>query len=60
MHITALPVAVPLIAAAVLVGVRHYTPRLFDDLASQAALVIDTSAWSASSPGNERQATSTG
>ncbi len=32
MHITALPVIVPLIAAAALVAVRHYTPRLFDDV----------------------------
>jgi len=32
MHITALPVVVPLIAAAALVAVRHYTPRLFDDV----------------------------
>ena len=32
MHITALPVAVPLIAAALLVGVRHFSPRPLNDL----------------------------
>jgi multicomponent Na+:H+ antiporter subunit D len=32
MHIAALPVVVPMIAAAVLVGGRHWTPRLLNDL----------------------------
>jgi multicomponent Na+:H+ antiporter subunit D len=32
MHITALPVAVPLIAAALLVAVRHFSPRPLNDL----------------------------
>ena len=34
MHITALPVVVPLIGAALLVAVRHWTPRLVNDLAA--------------------------
>jgi multicomponent Na+:H+ antiporter subunit D len=33
-HITALPVVVPLIAAPLLIAVRHWTPRLFNDLAA--------------------------
>src|SRR5947209_8586099 len=32
MHITALPVVVPLIAAAVVVALSSWTPRLFNDL----------------------------
>jgi multicomponent Na+:H+ antiporter subunit D len=32
MHITALPVVVPLIAAAVLVGIRQWTPRIVNDM----------------------------
>jgi multicomponent Na+:H+ antiporter subunit D len=34
MHIAALPVVVPLIGAALLVAVRHWTPRLVNDLAA--------------------------
>ncbi len=34
MHITALPVVVPLMGAAVLVAVRHWTTRLVNDLAA--------------------------
>ncbi len=34
MHITALPVVVPLMGAAMLVAVRHWTPRLVNDLAA--------------------------
>jgi multicomponent Na+:H+ antiporter subunit D len=34
MQITALPVVVPMIAAAFLVAVRHWTPRLFNDLSA--------------------------
>ncbi len=34
MHITALPVVVPLMGAALLVAVRHWTPRLLNDLAT--------------------------
>jgi multicomponent Na+:H+ antiporter subunit D len=37
MHIAALPVVVPMIAAAALVGVRHWTPRLVNDLISGGA-----------------------
>jgi len=33
MHIAALPVVVPLMGAALLVAVRHWTPRLVNDLA---------------------------
>jgi multicomponent Na+:H+ antiporter subunit D len=41
MHIVALPVVVPMIAAAVLVGVRHWTPRLVNDLiAAGVALAV--------------------
>ena len=36
MHITALPVVVPMIAAAALVAVRHWMPRLLNDLISGA------------------------
>ena len=39
MHITALPVVVPMLAAALLVAVRHWTPRLLNDaLATGVAL----------------------
>ena len=31
MHITALPVVIPMLAAALLVAVRHWTPRLVND-----------------------------
>ncbi len=34
MHIAALPVVVPLIGAALLVAVRHWTPRLVNDFAA--------------------------
>ena len=34
MHIAALPVVVPLIGAALLVALRHWTPRLVNDLAA--------------------------
>ncbi len=34
MHIAALPVVVPLMGAALLVAVRHWTPRLLNDLAA--------------------------
>jgi multicomponent Na+:H+ antiporter subunit D len=34
MHITALAIVVPMIAAALLVAVRHWTPRLVNDLAA--------------------------
>jgi multicomponent Na+:H+ antiporter subunit D len=34
MHITALPVVVPMLAAALLVAVRHWAPRLFNDAAA--------------------------
>ncbi len=34
MHITALPVVVPMLAAALLVAVRHWTPRLVNDVAA--------------------------
>jgi multicomponent Na+:H+ antiporter subunit D len=36
MHITALAIVVPMIAAALLVVGRHWTPRLFNDLAAGA------------------------
>lgn len=32
MHISALPIVVPMLAAALLVAVRHWTPRLVNDL----------------------------
>ena len=32
MHITALPVVAPLVAAAVLVGARRWTPRIVNDV----------------------------
>jgi multicomponent Na+:H+ antiporter subunit D len=34
MHITALPVVVPMIAAALLVALRHWTPRLANDISA--------------------------
>jgi multicomponent Na+:H+ antiporter subunit D len=37
MHITALPIAVPLIAAALLVAIRHWTPRLVNDAIATGA-----------------------
>jgi multicomponent Na+:H+ antiporter subunit D len=37
MHITALPVFIPLFAAAALIAVRHFANRWFDDLAGVAA-----------------------
>jgi multicomponent Na+:H+ antiporter subunit D len=39
MHITALPIVVPMIAAAALVGVRHWMPRLFNDLGATGVTV---------------------
>ncbi|MGO9820193.1 MAG: complex I subunit 5 family protein [Solirubrobacteraceae bacterium] len=36
MHITALPVVIPMIGAATLVAVRHWTPRWVNDLAAAA------------------------
>ena len=43
MHITALPVVVPLMGAAVLVAIRHWTPRLVNDLlAGAVALAVVT------------------
>ncbi len=39
MHITALPVVVPMIGAALLVALRHWTPRLFNDAAATAVAV---------------------
>jgi multicomponent Na+:H+ antiporter subunit D len=43
MHITALPVVVPLMGAAVLVAVRHWTPRVVNDLfAGAVALAVIT------------------
>jgi multicomponent Na+:H+ antiporter subunit D len=39
MHITALPVVVPLIAAALLIAVRHFANRTFDDLSAGAVAV---------------------
>src|SRR6185437_13580714 len=32
MHIAALPIAVPMIAAAAVVALRHWSPRLFNDV----------------------------
>jgi multicomponent Na+:H+ antiporter subunit D len=41
MHITALPVVVPMIAAALLVALRHWTPRLVNDaVATSVALAV--------------------
>src|SRR6185312_10793796 len=34
MHITALPIVVPMIGAALLVACRHWTPRLVNDMAA--------------------------
>ncbi len=43
MHITALPVVVPMVGAALLVALRHWTPRLFNDAAATAvALAVAT------------------
>jgi multicomponent Na+:H+ antiporter subunit D len=43
MHITALPVVVPMIAAPLLVALRHWTPRLVNDLlAAGVALAVVT------------------
>ena len=43
MHITALPVVVPLMGAALLVAIRHWTPRLVNDLlAGAVALTVVT------------------
>ena len=36
MHITALPVLIPMIGASMLVAVRHWAPRWFNDLAATA------------------------
>ena len=33
MHLAALPVVVPLLGAAVLVAMRHWTPRIANDVA---------------------------
>jgi multicomponent Na+:H+ antiporter subunit D len=42
-HITALPVVVPLIAAPLLIAIRHWTPRLFNDFATTGvALAVVT------------------
>jgi multicomponent Na+:H+ antiporter subunit D len=38
-HITALPVVVPLIAAALLIAVRHFTNRAFDDISAGGVAV---------------------
>ena len=43
MHIAALPVVVPLMGAALLVALRHWTPRLVNDLAAAVvALAVVT------------------
>jgi len=43
MHIVALPVVVPMMAAAILVAIRHWTPRLLNDLfAAGVALGVVT------------------
>ena len=43
MHITALPVVVPMMGAAVLVAIRYWTPRLVNDLfAAAVALAVVT------------------
>src|SRR5947208_3118682 len=39
MHITALPVVVPLIAAALLIAVRHFANRTFDDISAGGVAV---------------------
>ena len=36
MHITALAIVVPMLAAAAVVAIRHWTPRLFNDAATTA------------------------
>jgi multicomponent Na+:H+ antiporter subunit D len=38
-HITALPVVVPLIAAALLIAIRHFATRTFDDLSAGGVAV---------------------
>jgi multicomponent Na+:H+ antiporter subunit D len=40
MHIAALPFAVPLIAAAVLVAVRHFSPRVVNDVVAAGTGVV--------------------
>src|SRR5437588_10967175 len=39
MHITALPIVVPMIGAALLVALRHWTPRLVNDVAAGGVAV---------------------
>jgi len=45
MHITALAIAVPMVAAAFLVAVRHWTPRLLNDLAATGVGISVVQRW---------------
>ncbi len=39
MHIAALPIVVPMIGAAVLVAVRHWAPRLLNDVSAAGVML---------------------